>query len=78
MVKATDIQVGGEHYKLPIQPVEYIWKNNLNFFQGNIIKYTTRYQNKGGKEDLLKARHYIDMLIEFEYGSEQDENNNEQ
>lgn len=77
MAKATDIQIGGEHYKLPIQPVEYIWKNNLNFFQGNIIKYTSRYKAKGGKEDLLKARHYIDMLIEFEYGNEQDENNNE-
>ena len=71
MAKATDIQIGGEHYKL----VEYIWKNKLNFFQGNIIKYTTRYKAKGGKEDLLKARHYIDMLIEFEYGEETEENN---
>lgn len=77
MVKATDIQIGGDHYKLPIQPIEYIWKNKLNFFQGNIIKYTTRYKAKGGKEDLLKARHYIDMLIEFEYGEETEENNNE-
>ena len=67
MAKATDIQVGGDHYKLPIQPIEYIWKNNLNFFQGNIIKYTTRYNAKGGKEDLLKARHFIDLLIELEY-----------
>lgn len=77
MGKATDIQIGGEHYKLPIQPVEYIWKNNMNFFQGNVLKYISRYKSKGGKEDLLKARHYIDMLIEFEYGNEQDENNNE-
>ena len=75
MTKATDIQIGGDHYKLPIQPIEYIWKNKLNFFQGNIIKYTTRYKAKGGKADLLKARHYIDMLIEFEYGEETEENN---
>ena len=75
MAKATDIQVGGDHYKLPIQPIEYIWKNKLNFFQGNIIKYTTRYKAKGGKVDLLKARHYIDLLIEFEYGEETEENN---
>lgn len=77
MVKATDIQVGGDHYRMPIQPVEYIWKNNMNFFQGNVLKYISRYKTKGDKEDLLKARHYIDMLIEFEYGNEQDENNNE-
>lgn len=66
---AIDHQVGGEHYKkLAIQPIEYILRNNLNFAQGSIIKYVTRYKDKGGVEDLKKARHMIDFLIEFEYG----------
>lgn len=65
-----DVQVGGRHYELQIQPVEYIVKNGLGFCEGNVIKYVTRYKVKGGKEDLLKARHYIDMLIEFNYGDE--------
>ena len=61
-------QVGGSHYQLPIQPVEYIVKNNLSFLQGNVIKYVTRYKDKNGKEDLIKAKQYLDMIIEFEYG----------
>lgn len=64
-----DVQEGGSHYKnCAIQPIEYAMKNNLDHCQANIIKYTTRFRDKGGKEDLLKARHYIDLLIEFEYG----------
>ena len=60
-------QVGGDHYsKLAIQPVEYITKNKLTYLQGNVIKYVTRYKDKNGLEDLQKARHYIDMLIELE------------
>jgi hypothetical protein len=58
-------QIGGDHYsKYPIQPTEYIIKNNLNFCEGNVIKYVTRWKDKGGVEDLKKARHYLDMLIE--------------
>lgn len=60
-------QIGGNHYKtFEIQPIEFIHKNNLSFIQGNIIKYVCRYRDKNGIEDLKKARHYIDMLIEFE------------
>ena len=60
-------QVGGDHYsKLAIQPVEYINKNNLTYLQGNVIKYVTRYKDKNGVEDLQKAKHYIDLLIELE------------
>lgn len=67
--KALDVQVGGGHYKdMVIQPIEFTHKNNLNFCQGNVIKYVTRYKAKNGLEDLKKARHYIDMLIELEYG----------
>ena len=62
-----NIQVGGNHYKLVIQPVEYIYKNNLGFLEGNVIKYVTRHKSKNGAEDLKKARHYIDMLLELEY-----------
>lgn len=59
----ADSQVGGNHYDMPIQPIEYILKNNLGFAEGNIIKYVSRYKSKGGVEDLKKARHYLDMLI---------------
>lgn len=68
MEKALDTQVGGNHYKnLKIQPIEYIMANNLNYCQGNAIKYLTRYKDKNGLEDLKKAKHYIDILIQLEY-----------
>jgi hypothetical protein len=64
----TDNQISGVHYlKLQIQPDEYAHKNGLNFMQGNAIKYITRYKDKNGKEDLLKAISVIQKLIEFEY-----------
>jgi hypothetical protein len=59
-------QVAGTHYLLPIQPVEYIHANNVPFCEGNVIKYVTRWRSKGGIQDLRKARHYIDLLIELE------------
>jgi hypothetical protein len=52
-----------EHYNHPISPLEYITKNNLGFSEGNIIKYITRYKQKNGKEDLLKAKEYLEHLI---------------
>ncbi|WAW09995.1 DUF3310 domain-containing protein [Oxalobacter vibrioformis] len=59
-----ETQVGGEHYKhFPIQPVEYIEKNGLGFCEGNAIKYLTRWQRKGGLQDLEKAKHNIEILI---------------
>jgi hypothetical protein len=66
---ALDIQVGGNHYKnFSIQPLEFSMRNNLNFIQGCIIKYTCRYNLPGGKklEDLKKIIHYTNCLIEFE------------
>jgi len=58
-------QEGGKHYKeLKIQPIEYIQANKLGYEQGNVIKYITRYADKGGVEDLLKAIHYIELLID--------------
>lgn len=64
---ALDTQVGGSHYKnFKIQPVEFIHQNGIGYMAGNVIKYVSRYKEKNGIEDLKKARHYIDMLIEFE------------
>ena len=60
-------QVGGSHYKdKAIQPIEYIHANNLGFCAGNVIKYVTRYKDKNGVQDLEKAKHYLEMLIELE------------
>jgi hypothetical protein len=72
-MSAINEQVGGDHYKhMPIQPMEYSMKNNLNACQHTAIKYITRYRAKGGKQDLLKAIHCIEMLIEMEYGNGND------
>jgi Protein of unknwon function (DUF3310) len=67
MTRAIDIQIGGDHYKsMQIQPIEFIIANGLGFCEGSAIKYICRYKRKGGIEDLKKAKHYIDMLIEQE------------
>lgn len=66
-VSSNDVQIGGNHYRfdhIKIQPWDYIAANNLDFFQGNIIKYITRWRDKGGVEDLLKARHMLNKYIE--------------
>ncbi len=63
---ANDVQVGGTHYKGKlIQPWDYIAANNLGYFEGNIVKYVSRWKEKGGVDDLKKARHYLDKLIEL-------------
>jgi hypothetical protein len=64
-MKSYKKQVGGSHYKkYQIQPVEFIIKNNIGFVEGNIIKYILRFKEKGGVQDLLKAKHYIELLID--------------
>ena len=66
-MKSTEYQEGGDHYqKMAIQPIDYIMQNNLGFCEGNIVKYVTRWRDKAGVQDLLKARQYIDFLIESE------------
>jgi len=66
-MSALEKQVGGGHYKgRKIQPVEYIHANELDFFQGNVVKYVTRWRDKGGLADLEKAKHYLEMYIELE------------
>jgi len=64
---ALDVQEGGGHYKSKgIQPVEYAYRNNLGFIESNVVKYVSRWKEKNGIQDLKKARHYLDILIEFE------------
>ena len=61
-------QIGGSHYKdMAIQPSQFTNKNKLLFAEGNAIKYICRHAHKGGKEDLKKAIHYIEMIIERDY-----------
>jgi hypothetical protein len=59
-----DKQIGGSHYKnFRIQPYEFISKNNLSFFQGNVVKYVCRYLSKNKIEDLQKIIHYCELEI---------------
>ena len=73
---ALDKQVSGDHYKaMPIQPVEFIHANKIGYFEGNVIKYVSRWKQKNGLADLEKAKHYIELLIELEikeYGGTKD------
>lgn len=65
--EAIHRQVAGDHYKdMPIQPVEFIHANALGYFEGNVIKYISRWRKKGGLADLEKAKHYVELLIELE------------
>ena len=66
-------QIGGSHYlKMKIQPSEFANKNNLPFAEGNAIKYICRHKYKGGKKDLEKAKHYIEMIEERDYQTEKE------
>jgi len=69
-MSALQVQEGGNHYKLmKVQPVEFIHANNIGYFEGCVIKYVTRWKNKNGIEDLRKAIHFIELLIELEVAS---------
>ena len=68
-----DRQVDGDHYqKLAIQPMQYSLLNGMDACQHTVIKYVTRFRDKGGIKDLEKAKHCIDMLIEFEMTKQQE------
>ena len=61
-------QIGGDHYKrMAIQPSHYIVKNNLGWYEGNIVKYITRHSIKGGRQDIEKVIHYAQLLLEDQY-----------
>ena len=64
-MKANDSQVAGTHYSSKaIQVWDFILANDIAYMEGNVIKYVSRWKDKGGVQDLLKARHYLDKLIE--------------
>lgn len=66
MSTANEMQIGGDHYRgKTIQPWDFIAANELGYFEGNIVKYVFRWKDKGGVNDLKKARHYLDKLIEL-------------
>jgi hypothetical protein len=78
MSKIYKKQVGGDHYKsMVIQPSEFINKNNLPFAEGNAIKYLCRHKQTNQKEDLLKAKHYIDMAIDRDYPQKKERKSND-
>lgn len=68
MLKASDRQVGGNHYsKYKIQPFVFAFENNMPFLEANVLKYIMRHQDKNGIEDLKKAQHYIKLAAEMYY-----------
>ncbi len=68
--EALGTQVGGSHYKdMAIQPIDYILGNGLGYCEANVVKYVSRWKVKNGVEDLRKARHYLDILIERNDGA---------
>ena len=68
-------QIGGKHYlKYKVQPSKFVVENKLLYPEGCVIKYVVRHQDKGGKQDLEKAKHMIDMIIERDYSKPEDKN----
>ena len=66
-------QIGGNHYrKYKLQPSQFVTENKLLYPEGCVIKYVIRHQDKGGKQDLEKAKHMIDMIIERDYEEEKE------
>lgn len=65
---ALETQEGGSHYKsMRIQPVEFVTTNKIGFIEGSVIKYVCRHRNKNGAEDIKKAVHFLNLLLELEY-----------
>lgn len=68
-MSATEQQVGGDHYaKLAIQPVDFIMANELDFLAANVVKYVVRHKAKNGAQDVRKAIHYCQMILQMQYG----------
>lgn len=67
----SEIQIGGSHYKdMAIEPSIFIVRNKLGWYEGNAVKYICRHKAKGGKQDLEKAIHYLQLAIEELYKDE--------
>jgi hypothetical protein len=68
-MSALTTQEGGDHYKsMAIQPVEFIHANGLGYLPGNVVKYICRHRAKNGAEDVRKAIHYCQLILQLEYG----------
>ena len=65
-------QIGGDHYDLAIQPIDYIMGNGLGYCEGNVVKYITRHNSKNGAEDIRKAIHYCEFILAQVYGETND------
>ena len=75
-MSALEKQEGGDHYRaMTIQPVQYIHANGLGFLEGNVVKYISRHRMKGGAEDVRKAIHYCELILELEYGIKKESGN---
>ena len=71
--KVWDKQIGGSHYqKFKIQPSKFVVENELLYPEGCVIKYICRHRLKGKRQDLEKAKHFIDMIIERDYSEKED------
>ena len=68
--KEVDNKINPSYYGTGLDVIDFCQKNNLDFMQGNVIKYVTRYKEKNGKEDLLKAKEYLDRIIKENYKEE--------
>jgi|TARA_R100000781_G_scaffold94393_1_gene58745 hypothetical protein len=67
--KSLNKQIQGDHYQdFKIQPAEFINQNRLLFAEGNAIKYICRHSKKGKQDDIKKAIHYLEMILERDYG----------
>ena len=69
-MNANSKQVGGEHYRSRIQHWDYVLANDIPYMEAQIIKYVTRWRKKNGVDDLHKAQHFLEKLIEHEAGGE--------
>jgi hypothetical protein len=70
-MSALDKQEGGGHYKgMKIQPVEYIVENNIPYCEANVIKYVSRHREKNGAQDIRKAIHYCELILQMQYDEE--------
>lgn len=68
MSDSLSTQVGGDHYRgLPIQPTEFCQRNRLGWCEANVVKYVSRHKCKNGRQDIEKAIHYLQILLEIEY-----------
>ena len=70
-MSALSKQEGGGHYKqMKIQPVEYIVENNIPYCEANVIKYVSRHREKNGAQDIRKAIHYLELILQMQYGED--------